>query len=113
MLRSIFDTRTVDFSGDEISAQPGWPVLVAGARPSRCTWPRWRPKALQVTGGAGRWHPAVPRWSARPSPSSSNRPSQGGRRRRTAETQDHRRVPVILSDNVDAAKNFAAEELSF
>src|SRR3954453_12121144 len=33
VLRSIFDTGTVDFTGEEITAQPGWPVQVAGGRP--------------------------------------------------------------------------------
>jgi len=41
VLRSIFDTGAVDFSGSEISAHPGWPVRVAEARPCRCSWPRW------------------------------------------------------------------------
>src|SRR3954463_13978568 len=33
VLRSIFDTGAVNFSGSEISAQPGWPVRVAGGTP--------------------------------------------------------------------------------
>jgi len=32
VLRSIFDTGSVSFHGDELTAEPGWPVTVAGAR---------------------------------------------------------------------------------
>src|SRR6201981_1475175 len=33
VLRSIFDTGAVDFTGAEFSARPGWPVRVAGGTP--------------------------------------------------------------------------------
>jgi alkanesulfonate monooxygenase SsuD/methylene tetrahydromethanopterin reductase-like flavin-dependent oxidoreductase (luciferase family) len=41
VLRSVFDTGAVDFSGTEITAQPGWPVRVAGGTPvpSPASWP--------------------------------------------------------------------------
>ena len=50
VLRSIFETGAVDFSGDEISAQPGWPVRVAGGTPIPVYVAAMGPKALQVTG---------------------------------------------------------------
>src|SRR3954462_996098 len=50
VLRSIFDTGAVDFTGDEISAQPGWPVRVAGGTPVPVYVAAIGPKALRVTG---------------------------------------------------------------
>ena len=50
VLRSIFETGAVDFSGNEISAQPGWPVRVAGGTPVPVYVAAMGPKALQVTG---------------------------------------------------------------
>src|SRR6185437_2120012 len=32
VLRSVFDEGSVDFHGEELTAQPGWPVAVAGGR---------------------------------------------------------------------------------
>jgi F420-dependent oxidoreductase-like protein len=50
VLRSVFDTGAVDFSGKEISAHPGWPVRVAGGAPVPIYVAAMGPKALQVTG---------------------------------------------------------------
>jgi alkanesulfonate monooxygenase SsuD/methylene tetrahydromethanopterin reductase-like flavin-dependent oxidoreductase (luciferase family) len=50
ILRSVFDTGSVDFSGSEISAKPTWPVQVAGGTPIPVYVAAMGPKALQVTG---------------------------------------------------------------
>jgi F420-dependent oxidoreductase-like protein len=50
VLRSIFDTGTVDFHGDEFTADPLWPVAVAGGTPIPIYVAAMGPKALQVTG---------------------------------------------------------------
>src|SRR5258708_26832288 len=47
VLRSIFDTGEVDFCGSEISAQPGWPVTVAGGTPLRVYLAAMGPNALE------------------------------------------------------------------
>src|SRR5262245_8544834 len=50
VLRSIFDTGAVDFSGSELSAQPVRPLQVAGGTPVPTYVAAMAPKALQVTG---------------------------------------------------------------
>ena len=50
VLRSIFDTGAVDFTGAEFSARPGWPVRVAGGTPVPVYVAAMGPKALRVTG---------------------------------------------------------------
>jgi len=51
VLRSIFDTGAVDLSANEISAQPGWPVRVAGGTPVPVYVAAMVPKASQFNGG--------------------------------------------------------------
>jgi F420-dependent oxidoreductase-like protein len=50
VLRSIFDTGSVDFHGEEFSASPAWPVTVAGGTPIPVYVAAMGPKALQATG---------------------------------------------------------------
>src|SRR5258707_529884 len=49
ILRSVFDNGTVDFHGEEFSANPAWPVTVAGGTPVPVYVAAMGPKALQVT----------------------------------------------------------------
>ena len=48
MLRSIFDTGSVDFHGDQFSTDPDWPVQVAGGTPVPVYVAAMGPKALRV-----------------------------------------------------------------
>ena len=90
LLRSIFDTGAVDFSGKEISAQPGWPVQVAGGRARPGIRGRDGPKGIAGHLRAGRWHSAKSRRSSDHRRVHRTGRLEFGRRRRTAETQDHR-----------------------
>ena len=113
VLRSIFDTGAVDFSGNEITAQPGWPVRVAGGTPVPVYVAAMGPKALQVTGElADGTLPflAGPRTIAEfIEPAIAKSAADAGRPKPRIIAQ----VPALVSDDVDAAKNFAAEQLSF
>jgi len=113
VLRSVFDTGSVDFSGNEISAQPGWPVRVAGGTPIPVYVAAMAPKALQVTGELADGtmpYLAGPRTIAEfIAPAIAKSAADAGRRKPRVIAQ----VPAIVSDDVDAAKNFAAERLSF
>src|SRR4029453_11122902 len=113
VVRSIFDTGAVDFSGSEISARPGWPGRVAGGTPIPVYVAAMGPKALQVTGELADGtlpYLAGPRTIAEfIEPAIAKSAADAGRRKPRIIAQ----VPVFVSDNVDAAKNFAAEQLSF
>jgi F420-dependent oxidoreductase-like protein len=113
VLRSIFDTGAVDFSGTEISAQPGWPVRVAGGTPIPVYVAAMGPKALQVTGELADGtmpYLAGPRTIAEfIEPAIAKSSADAGRRNPRIVAQ----VPAIVSDDVDAARTFAAEQLSF
>src|SRR6201991_23936 len=113
VLRSIFDTGAVDFSGDEISAQPGWPVRVAGGTPVPVYVAAMGPKALQVTGELADGtlpYVAGPRTiAAFIEPAIAKSAAEAGRRKPRIIAH----VPALVSNDVDTARNFAAERLSF
>jgi F420-dependent oxidoreductase-like protein len=113
VLRSIFDTGAVDFSGNEISAHPGWPVRVAGATPVPVYVAAMGPKALQVTGELADGtlpYLAGPRTIAKfIEPVIAKSAADAGRPKPRIIAQ----VPALVSDDDDAAKTFAAEKLSF
>jgi F420-dependent oxidoreductase-like protein len=113
VLRSIFDTGTVDFTGDEISAHPGWPVRVAGGTPVPVYVAAMGPKALQVTGELADGtlpYLAGPRTIAEfIEPTIAKAAAEAGRPKPRIIAS----VPVQVSDDVDAARAFAARELSF
>src|SRR4051794_17637997 len=50
VLRSIFDTGTVDYHGSEFTAAPEWPVATPGGTPVPLYVAAMGPKALRVTG---------------------------------------------------------------
>jgi F420-dependent oxidoreductase-like protein len=113
VLRSIFDTGTVDFAGDELSAHPGWPVRVAGGSPIPIYVAAMGPKALQVTGELA--DGTLP-FIAGPraigefiEPSIAKAAADAGRPKPRVIAS----VPVLVSDDVEAARAFAAEELAF
>ena len=113
VLRSIFDTGVVDFSGEELSARPGWPVRVAGGTPVPVYVAAMGPKALQVTGELADGtlpYLAGPRTIAEfIEPAIAKSAADAGRQKPRIIAQ----VPAIVSEDVYAAKNFAAEQLHF
>jgi F420-dependent oxidoreductase-like protein len=113
VLRSIFDTGEVDFSGNEITAQPGWPVRVAGGTPVPIYVAAMAPKALRVTGELADGtlpYLAGPRTIAEfIEPTLTKSAAEAGRPKPRIIAQ----VPTVVSDDVDAAKSFVAEHLSF
>jgi F420-dependent oxidoreductase-like protein len=113
VLRAVFDTGTVDFRGTEISAQPVWPVQVAGGTPVPVYVAAMGPKALQVTGELADGtlpYLAGPRTIAEfIEPAIAKSAADAGRQKPRIIAE----VPVLLSDDADGAKNFAAAQLSF
>jgi F420-dependent oxidoreductase-like protein len=113
VLRYIFDTGTVDFTGEEISAQPGWPVRVAGGTPVPVYVAAMGPKALQVTGELADGtlpYLAGPRTIAEfIEPAIAKSAADAGRQKPSIIAH----VPVVVSDDADAAMEFAGEQLSF
>jgi F420-dependent oxidoreductase-like protein len=113
VLRSIFDTGEVDFCGSEISAQPGWPVRVAGGTPVPVYVAAMGPKALQVTGELADGtmpYLAGPRTIAEfIEPAIAKSAADAGRPKPRIIAQ----VPTLVSDDAAAAKSYAAKQLSF
>jgi F420-dependent oxidoreductase-like protein len=113
VLRSVFDTGEVDFSGTEISAHPVWPVRVAGGTPVPVYVAAMAPKALQVTGELADGtmpYLAGPRTIAEfIEPAIAKSAVDAGREKPRIIAQ----VPTLIADDADVAKNFAAEKLSF
>jgi F420-dependent oxidoreductase-like protein len=113
VLRSIFDTGAVDFSGVEISAHPGWPVRVPGGTPVPVFVAAMGPKALQVTGELADGtmpYLAGPRTIAEfIEPAITKSAADAGRPKPRIIAE----VPAVVSDNLRAATEFAAEKLRF
>jgi F420-dependent oxidoreductase-like protein len=113
VLRSVFDTGAVDFHGTEISAQPVWPVQVAGGTPVPVYVAAMGPKALQVTGELADGtlpYLAGPRTIAEfIEPLIAKSAADAGRRKPRIIAE----VPVLLSGDAAAARCYAAEQLSF
>jgi F420-dependent oxidoreductase-like protein len=113
VLRSIFDTGAVDFHGSEFSANPEWPVAVPGGTPVPVYVAAMGPKALRVTGELA--DGTLP-YLAGPRtveefivPTISAAAAAAGR----PAPQVIAAVPVVVSDDADAARTLATEELSF
>jgi F420-dependent oxidoreductase-like protein len=113
VLRSIFDTGAVDFTGHEFSASPGWPVRVAGGTPVPVYVAAMGPKALQVTGELADGtlpYLAGPRTIAEfIEPTIAKAAADAGR----PTPRIIAFVPVLVSDDADAARAEAAEHLRF
>ncbi|MGO4447133.1 LLM class F420-dependent oxidoreductase [Mycobacterium sp. 2YAF39] len=112
VLRSIFDTGSVAFHGDELTAEPGWPVTVAGGGRVPIYVAAMGPKALQVTGELA--DGTLP-FLAGPTtiaefikPVIGKAAADAGR----PEPRIIAAVPVLVSDDVDVAQRVAAERLS-
>ena len=112
VLRSIFDTGAVEFAGAEITANPGWPVRVAGGTPVPVYVAAMGPKALRVTGELADGtlpYLAGPRTIAEfIEPTIAKAAADAGR----PKPEIIAAVPVLVIDDAEAARDFAAEQLS-
>lgn len=113
VLRSIFDTGEVSFHGAELTAAPEWPVALPGGTPIPLYVAAMGPKALQVTGELADGtlpYLAGPRTIAEfIAPTIRKAAADAGR----AEPRVIAAVPVLVTDDVDAGRTFAADALSF
>jgi F420-dependent oxidoreductase-like protein len=113
VLRAVFDTGAVDFTGDEISAQPVWPVRVAGGTPVPVYVAAMAPKALRVTGELADGtmpYLAGPRTIAELiEPTIAKSAADAGRQKPRIIAQ----VPAVVCHDVETGKKFAAERLGF
>lgn len=113
VLRSIVDNGAVDFHGDELTASPEWPVAVAGGTPLPVYVAAMGPKALAVTGELADGtlpYLAGPRTIAEfIEPTLATAAAEAGRPKPRIVAA----VPVVLTDDADAGREFAAEQLSF
>ncbi|OBG27241.1 LLM class F420-dependent oxidoreductase [Mycobacterium sp. 852002-51057_SCH5723018] len=113
ILRSVFDTGSVDVRGTELSASPVWAVHVAGGTPVPVYVAAMGPKALRVTGELA--DGTLP-YLAGPrtigdfiAPAITKAAAEAGR----PSPRIIAAVPVWLSDDADTAHARAAERLSF
>lgn len=113
VLRSIFDSGTVDFHGSQISSSPQWPVTVGGGTPIPIYVAAMGPKALQVTGELADGtlpYLAGPRTVGEfIVPTISAAAADAGR----PAPRIIAMVPVLVTDDAEAGRAFAAEYLAF
>ena len=113
VLRSIFDTGTVDFHGEFIGAAPEWPVSVPGGTPVPVYVAAMGEKALGVTGELADGtlpYLAGPRTIAEfIGPTIARAASAAGRQAPRIIAV----VPVLVTDDRDAAYAEVAAELAF
>jgi F420-dependent oxidoreductase-like protein len=113
VLRSVFDQGSVDFHGEEFTAQPGWPVAVAGGRPIPVYVAAMGPKALRVTGELADGtlpYLAGPRTiSEFIEPTIAKAAADAGR----PSPRIIAAVPVLVTDDADAGRSLAVDVLSF
>jgi F420-dependent oxidoreductase-like protein len=113
VLRSIFDTGAVDYHGTEFTAAPEWPVALPGGTQIPLYVAAMGPKALRVTGELA--DGTLP-YLAGPRtiedfivPTIAEAASAAGR----PSPRIIAAVPVVVSDDADAARHLAVEELAF
>jgi F420-dependent oxidoreductase-like protein len=113
VLRSIFDHGTADFHGSEVTAHPEWPVDVPGGAPLPVYVAAMGPQALRVTGELADGtlpYLAGPRTiSEFIAPTITKAAADAGR----PQPRIFAMVPVVIDDDVDAARAHAASELAF
>ena len=113
ILRSIFDTGAVDYHGSEFTAAPEWPVALPGGRPVPIYVAAMGPKALRVTGelAAG----TLPYLAGPRTIEEFIVPTIDGAARAAGRPAPKviAAVPVVMSDDADAARDLAVEELKF
>ncbi|WP_156767097.1 LLM class F420-dependent oxidoreductase [Mycobacterium sp. E796] len=113
ILRAVFDTGSVNAHGSELTANPPFPVAVAGGTPVPVYVAAMGPKALRVTGELADGtlpYLAGPRTIEEfIAPAINKAAADAGR----PSPRIVAAVPVLLSDDIDAARANAAEQLSF
>lgn len=113
VLRSILDTGAVDFVGDQLTARPDWPVTVAGGSPIPVYVAAMGPQALRVTGELADGtlpYLAGPRTlSEFIVPTITAAAEAAGR----PVPKVVAAVPVLVTDDVTAGRDAAAEVLEF
>ena len=113
VLRSVFDTGAVDFHGERFTAAPTWPVRLAGGTPVPVYVAAMGPKALRVTGELA--DGTLP-YLAGPRtldefivPTITEAAADAGR----PAPRIIAFVPAQVTDDVEAARAAAAEQLAF
>lgn len=113
VLRSVIDTGTVDFHGNEFTASPDWPVALPGGTPLPVYVAAMGPKALRVTGELADGtipYLAGPRTIAEfIEPTIAAAAADAGRDKPRIIAA----VPVIVTEDVAAGRAFAADVLAF
>ena len=111
VLRSIFDTGAVDFRGEEFTANPEWPVAVPGGTPVPVYVAAMGPKALRVTGELA--DGTLPDLAGPRTLSDFIVPTITAAATGRPAPKVIAAVPVVVSDDSEAARNLATEELTF
>ena len=113
VLRSVFDTGAVDFHGEHYTAAPNWPVRLAGGTPVPVYVAAMGPKALRV---AGELADGTLPYLAGPRtleefivPAITEAAADAGR----PAPRIIAFVPAQVTDDVEAARTAAAEQLAF
>lgn len=113
VLRSVFDSGAVDFHGAEFTAAPSWPVTLAGGSPVPVYVAAMGPKALRV---AGELADGTLPYLAGPrtieefiAPTITNAAADAGR----PAPRIIAFIPAHLTDDEEAARRRAEEQLSF
>ncbi|MGU3500041.1 LLM class F420-dependent oxidoreductase [Mycobacterium sp. C31M] len=113
VLRSIFDDGVADFHGEHFTADPEWPVSLAGGTPIPLYVAAMGPKALQVTGELADGtlpYLAGPRTLADfIVPAITKAAADAGR----PEPKIIAMVPALVTDDVQAGRELAAQTLAF
>jgi F420-dependent oxidoreductase-like protein len=113
VLRSVFDTGALSFHGDEFTADPAWPVTVAGGTPVPIYVAAMGPKALRVTGELADGtlpYLAGPRTIADYiEPTIAKAAASAGR----PKARIIAAVPVLVSNDEERARDLAARQLGF
>lgn len=113
VLRAIFDERAVDFHGTAFTANPEWPVHVPGGTPVPVYVAAMGPKALRVTGELADGtlpYLAGPRTVGEfIVPTITAAATAVGRPQPRVVAM----VPALVSDDADAARSAAAQQLAF
>jgi F420-dependent oxidoreductase-like protein len=113
VLRSIFDTESVDFHGDHFSSSPLGDVALSGGRPVPIYIAAMGPKTLQIVGELADGtlpYLAGPRTIAEfIEPTISKAAADAGR----PNPEIIAGVPVLVSADADTARQLAAQRLAF
>lgn len=113
VLRGVFEKGDANFRGDQYSIEIQWPVQVAGGTPIPIYVAAMGPKALRITGELADGtlpYLAGPRTlSEFIVPTINDAAEAAGR----PQPRVIAMVPVVVSDDLDAARRIAAEQLQF